>query len=228
MASKGSKTTKDPNKTSPLRSNGGMGAESNTKVAGIRISAQNYLGTTIGIKHLQSLGENFFLMTGTELNSCVGAIKASVNLLVKQTALKLSHKELGYSKTFFNLNENAFDVIKNKVLAEHTEVALAEISGKMDEYRQIASHYDQTAMKVESSDFDLYMANLDLSQKNSQIRTVSLSHLKNISTRVANTETAVNQSKMISETALNNARKIDSQLSSGSTQIKTSGMIFYN
>ncbi|MCL1123472.1 hypothetical protein [Shewanella surugensis] len=124
--------------TSPLESNGGIDERTSWGFSGAKITAQNYYGMTVGVKHLQSLGENFFLFMGSEWNATVG-LKCSFTTLTIKTAFKVAKQDISMSKFKYKISDKKIVASEDKVYAAKLDKVLSDFSLKLNEHTQIAS-----------------------------------------------------------------------------------------
>lgn len=123
--------------TSPLESNGGIDKRTSWGFSGAKIVAQNYYGLTVGVKHLQSQGENFFLFMGSEWNATVG-LKCSFAALTFKTTLKLAKQDISMSKFQYKISDKKIVACEDKVYAAKLEKVLSGFSLKLNDYNQVA------------------------------------------------------------------------------------------
>ncbi|WP_298776146.1 hypothetical protein [uncultured Shewanella sp.] len=123
--------------TSPLESNGGIDERTSWGFSGAKITAQNYYGMTVGVKHLQSFGENFFLFMGSEWNATVG-LKCSLAALTFKTTLKLAKQDISMSKFDYKVSDKKIVASEDKAYAVKLDKVLSDFSLKLNEYNQAA------------------------------------------------------------------------------------------
>ncbi|WP_299497192.1 hypothetical protein [uncultured Shewanella sp.] len=212
--------------TSPLESNGGIDERTSWGFSGAKITAQNYYGMTVGVKHLQSLGENFFLFMGSEWNATVG-VKCSLAALTFKTTLKLAKQDISMSKFAYKVSGKKIVASEDKVYAAKLDKVINNFSLKLDEFNQIASKAQVVLDQVKN-----VQSESNLLAKDARVRALIVKHRTNETNQAVNDMT--NELSYIGEknttlsNFVNDINTYNNEISSRMSQTEIAAVKFLN
>ncbi|WP_299009859.1 hypothetical protein [uncultured Shewanella sp.] len=212
--------------TSPLKSNGGIDERTRWGFSGAKITVQNYYGMTVGVKHLQSHGENFFLFMGSEWNATVG-LKCSLAALTFKTTLKLAKQDISMSKFKYQVSKGKIVASEDKVYAAKLDNVVNNFSVKLNEFNQIAFSAQTVLDRVKN-----VQSESTLLAKDARSRALVVKHRTNETNKTVNDMTEelsyIGEKNTTLSNFVNDINTYNNEISSRMSQTEIAAVKFLN